>query len=168
MKAVKLTGWRTWKTPVGRRLANAGGYPGLESSRGRGTFKLFTQYFRKKTMIVMFIGELGKFLSSSDPHAEALFWQSFWLTIWKYIWHIYSDILSVFWFFWHILWHPTRHSIWHLFWQFLWHSWCSFWHSIWHSLWNLAEARQCPLSSWRSQLRRWRRRRRRRRQKQLW
>ena len=50
-----------------------GEYPGLESSGGRGTLKLLTQYFRQKTMIAMFIGELGKFLSSSDPHAEALF-----------------------------------------------------------------------------------------------
>ena len=62
-------------------MQTQGEYPGLESSGGRGTLKLLTQYFRQKTMIAMFIGELGKFLSSSDPH------QVFFLTL-------FSDMLS--------------------------------------------------------------------------
>jgi hypothetical protein len=37
----------------------------------------------------------NKYLTSSDPHPDAIFWHSFWYIIWKYIYiYIYSDILS--------------------------------------------------------------------------
>ena len=70
-----------------------------------------------------------KYMSSSDPHSEALLRHGLWHTIWKYIRHIYFQ--TIWHFFWHILCHSILRSVWHLFRRTL-------WYIFWHSIWNLA------------------------------
>ena len=55
-----------------------------------GLLRCLTQFLKAES----FAGRGSKWLSSSDPDAETLFWHSFWHTIWKYILDLYSDILS--------------------------------------------------------------------------